>query len=592
MFTKFTTPILCTLAVGALLVACKKNEDKPSEPQILMFELSSSAETVGAEAGTKTFQVLADDAVNWSLTAQGSDATVTIEGVASGSLAASGTKTVSIAYPANRALDAKTYVFTVGTDDEKVATKSYTFTLTQSAFTGKYAFSLKDAQTVSAQTVSYEAGSCTWTVVADPEVEFTVVVNLDGTQITEGVSVNKTDTGADIVLEYPENTTAAEKVWTLNVTTDNSNVEAQTLTATLTQEAMAATDLSQVNADVIGGATSADIVLYEPAVVTLARGSYVYMQNSTGAILLYGSSFKNDFPLGTAVSGRFSLTFTLYNGVPEATAISDGSGMITATSDTIPCNVVTIAQLLENYDKYLGTKCEIKDIEVTKGFSGSARQGEIKDETGSIALYMQFKSGISAVETGTKASSIFVWPTYYKTNKQVGFFDDGDIVLPPHEEALVSETFKTTQGSFTINNIVMNDPVKAVWAWNSALEGCMRASAYVNRKNQDAQARLESPEFSLAAKKEYATLTFTHTAKFFKDAASELKVQYSIDGGENWIDATVDAYPAGKDWSTVDATVDLSAACGNAKVKFGFLYTSSSDASATWEIKNVELKAK
>ncbi len=394
MLTNHFHSILAVCAGLALLAACQNKEHNIEEPGVPSFELSSTAETVSSQAGVVTFQVVADEAVNWSIVTSDTNlASISIEGTAEGTLTSSGTKTVSVSYTANRTLEAKTYVFTVGTDTENVQTKSYTFTLTQQAYESKYAFYLKDAGPVE---VGAEAGTYTWTVVADSEVEYKAEVSMDGEVLGEGVAVEE----GNITLTYAENTLTEKKVYTLTVTTSNTNVDAPTLTATLTQDSAAI------------------------------------------------------------------------------------------------------------------------------------------------------------------------------------------------EETLVNETFKTNLGSFTINNILMNSPLTYIWQWNSALSGCAKANAYVNRKNNAAQARLESPEFNLTGKKQYATLTFVHASKFFKDAPSELKVQYSIDGGENWTDAAIDIYPEGKDWSTVSATVDLSAACGNANVKFGFLYTSSTEASAAWEIQNVVLKAK
>lgn len=135
-------------------------------------------------------------------------------------------------------------------------------------------------------------------------------------------------------------------------------------------------------------------------------------------------------------------------------------------------------------------------------------------------------------------------------------------------EELVNETFKTSQGAFTVNNIAIAEKLadKGVWKHNAeALGGVMVGNLYLKNNGEISKARLESPEFSLKDKSEYATLSFKHDGKFVKDDI--YKVQYTTDGGETWNDATIvgDAFLPDevdnkkREWKLMDATVDLSA---------------------------------
>lgn len=150
----------------------------------------------------------------------------------------------------------------------------------------------------------------------------------------------------------------------------------------------------------------------------------------------------------------------------------------------------------------------------------------------------------------------------------------------------LSESFSESQGDFTIENVSLGEGLTYVWSWNSSKY--MKASGYANKKAIPAQSRLVSPAFSLKGLTS-ATLSFTHTARFFGDVASELKVQASTDG-KTWTDLKVSAYPDGSTWTFVDATCDMSAYAGKDKVFIAFLYTSTADNAATWEVKNVEVK--
>lgn len=158
-------------------------------------------------------------------------------------------------------------------------------------------------------------------------------------------------------------------------------------------------------------------------------------------------------------------------------------------------------------------------------------------------------------------------------------------------EELVNETFKTSQGAFTVNNIALAKKLadRGVWKHNAeALGGVMVGNLYIRNNSDVSKARLESPEFSLKGKSEYATLSFKHDGSYVKEDI--YKVQYTTDGGATWHDVEiVGAFADDGKWELVDATVDLSAALGAEKVKFGF-YLEGKD--MIWEFNNMVLKAK
>ena len=52
-----------------------------------------------------------------------------------------------------------------------------------------------------------------------------------------------------------------------------------------------------------------------------------------------------------------------------------------------------------------------------------------------------------------------------------------------------------------------------------------------------------------------------------------------------WTEITLDKWPAGNNWTFVNSTADLNSYVGQI-VTIAFKYTSTSSASATWEVKN------
>ena len=51
---------------------------------------------------------------------------------------------------------------------------------------------------------------------------------------------------------------------------------------------------------------------------------------------------------------------------------------------------------------------------------------------------------------------------------------------------------------------------------------------------------------------------------------------------------TIPTYMTGNDWTFVESIVDLSAYDGK-KIQFAFVYTSTAEYAATWEVKNVKV---
>ena len=149
--------------------------------------------------------------------------------------------------------------------------------------------------------------------------------------------------------------------------------------------------------------------------------------------------------------------------------------------------------------------------------------------------------------------------------------------------SVFSEKFSESQGAFKIENISLGEGATSVWSWASANYG-MKASAYIDKVNIPCVSRLTSPAIDLSSLTE-ATLSFDQAINFSTDMKNECKVQVSTDG-TTWEDLEVSGYPESNGWTFVPSTANLNKYCGK-KIYISFLYTSSSSAAPTWEIKNV-----
>ncbi len=139
------------------------------------------------------------------------------------------------------------------------------------------------------------------------------------------------------------------------------------------------------------------------------------------------------------------------------------------------------------------------------------------------------------------------------------------------------------QGDFEIKDI-KGSP------WSYDPKYGMKATAYIDGANTDAESYLISPEIDLT-EESVAILTFEDAVNYMNGNAIEdyLSVEVTTDNGANWEKVTVPTWPAGSGWDFVrSGDVDLSKFIGK-KIKFAFHYKSNTAASPTWEIKSVKL---
>lgn len=161
---------------------------------------------------------------------------------------------------------------------------------------------------------------------------------------------------------------------------------------------------------------------------------------------------------------------------------------------------------------------------------------------------------------------------------------------PPPVDGIFSETFENGQGAFAIHDIVLPEELTYVWSYASSYR-CMKASAFVGQAYAS-ESWLVSPAIDLANVAS-AYLSFEQAVNY---AAPQgvLSVKVSVDfngdvAAATWTELSLDAWPAGSDWTFVTSSVDLSSYVGQT-VTIAFQYTSTTSASATWEVKNLVVK--
>lgn len=176
--------------------------------------------------------------------------------------------------------------------------------------------------------------------------------------------------------------------------------------------------------------------------------------------------------------------------------------------------------------------------------------------------------------------------TYAEINGNSFGTDPGGGDPPTPGETIFSETFASGQGDFTIENVLLPSELTFVWA-HASNYSCMKASAYVGQA-YETESWLVSPYIDLADVNT-ATLSFEQAVNYASpDGVLSVMITTEYEGtvdGIEWEELQLSAWPAGSNWTFISSTADLTPYAGQ-RVTIAFKYTSTSSASATWEVKN------
>ncbi|MBQ9548686.1 MAG: Ig-like domain-containing protein [Bacteroidales bacterium] len=184
------------------------------------------------------------------------------------------------------------------------------------------------------------------------------------------------------------------------------------------------------------------IPVEKPAVVSYVNGGNAYLEDATGAILLYKSG--HGLTAGQKLSGALSGSGYLYYNLPEITAIGEAYTATEADATAIPCTVMTIANLTKDYAKHLSKRVKIENATVTKGFSGSSKTGEIEQDGKKITVYVK-SSSVSAVDAGAVVS-IIGFPDYRSGNPALDFWEDADVTVTTLGAGLTAKDMSVAVG--------------------------------------------------------------------------------------------------------------------------------------------------
>lgn len=157
------------------------------------------------------------------------------------------------------------------------------------------------------------------------------------------------------------------------------------------------------------------------AVVSYVNGNNAYIEDASGAILLYLAN--HGLTAGKKISGPVKGTGYLYNGLPEITAI--GADAKIEDGGTIPETTMTIANLVANYQANLSRRIKLVGVTVKDAIADGDRNGVVTQGEAEINVYAALNNKGLVMTEGAKGDLI-CYPTLYKETKQVSFWDNAD----------------------------------------------------------------------------------------------------------------------------------------------------------------------
>lgn len=233
------------------------------------------------------------------------------------------------------------------------------------------------------------------------------------------------------------------------------------------------------------------------------------------------------------------------------------------------------------------------------GDTGSSSR-TIKDEAGNtIIAYTSNKATFAGDVLPKGTGSVTAILSYYNGTWQLLVMDpatdcEGFEFLSAPEgsgstsDAIFFESFATSLGDFTVNNVDKPSTLSNIWSYSSNYK-CALATAYSNSTNYASESWLISPVIDLTEQSE-AYLSFDHAIRYFTSvtvAKEQATVFARVEGTDDWTQLTIPHYGSNADYNYVNTgSIDLSAYAGK-KMQIALRYISSSTKAGTWQVKNL-----
>ena len=192
-------------------------------------------------------------------------------------------------------------------------------------------------------------------------------------------------------------------------------------------------------------------------------GRHAYVKDATAGLLIFDNTtpvITNQYAEGDVISGGIAGTYTLYYNQAELIPLANPAAS-TQNTGTVNPIVVTMADLIANYDTYDAQLITLENVTFTNGFSGN-NQTPIQQGENTINIYKRFTLD-TTLAAGTVAN-VTGFAAKYNDNVQIYPRYNADLVSAPQlpQPSLTAtlngeqfSTLDTLQVSIDIQNFIL-----------------------------------------------------------------------------------------------------------------------------------------
>ena len=147
------------------------------------------------------------------------------------------------------------------------------------------------------------------------------------------------------------------------------------------------------------------------AVVSYVYEDRAYLEDASAGILVFLKGAQT-LTAGQKFNGLVDVVAKTWYALPEITSWAPTASMTTETVTELPLQVVTVEELINNYEKYEGRRVKVLGATVSKAFSN--KNGKITQNGSSITL----RAGDNNIETTLKdIVNVIGFPSVYETEE-------------------------------------------------------------------------------------------------------------------------------------------------------------------------------
>lgn len=182
------------------------------------------------------------------------------------------------------------------------------------------------------------------------------------------------------------------------------------------------------------------------AVVSYVYGDRAYLEDASAGILVYLPG-KQTLVAGQKFNGLVDVVAVTWNSLPEIKSWTPSASMTTETVTELPLQVVTVEELINNYDKYEGRRVKVLGATVSKAFSN--KNGEITQNGLSITL----RAGDNTIKaTFNDIVNVIGFPCIFETEKQLAIWEQSAIeVIKPETLKTSAKGYATYSADYAVN---------------------------------------------------------------------------------------------------------------------------------------------